>query len=208
MGRYYWDKKEEADHLKKIEIWTLNKWGYLDTKFRSGKITWTHNYSGDESSVGIQTVICDEKQYIRIHYTQTDHDTEEKRNFDYKIPLVTTPCYFGGTRFWFQCPWYKRKVYCGKRVGVLYKSGDYFACRHCYELSYSSKNENRRYSLFGLGKVLDLETKIEKLEDNITTYYYKGNPTKKYLKLIKLRRQYYGFDIEKAMRDMDRMLRS
>ncbi|MCB9798577.1 hypothetical protein H6758_02535 [Candidatus Nomurabacteria bacterium] len=209
MGRYYWNKKDEADDCKKIEIWTLKKWGYLDTSFRSGTITWTHGYSGNKSSVGIQSVMWkDEGQYIRIHYTQTDWRTEEKTDFDYQIPLTTTECHFGGIRYWFRCPWYKNGVYCGRRVGVIYKNGDYFACRHCYELSYASRNENRKHALSGLGRMLDLERKIEKLQEEITTPFYNGRPTRKYRRLIELKRQYYGFDAEKVLRDMDRMLGS
>lgn len=29
-----------------------------------------------------------------------------------------------------------------RRVGILAASGKYFLCRHCYDLSYSSQNEN------------------------------------------------------------------
>ncbi len=207
MARYYYNKKEEADDLRKIEIWTLKKWGYLGTS-RSGTITWTHGFSGKKNSVGIQTIFWSSNPQLRIHYTQTDWQTDEKKDFDYQIPLVTTPCNLGGKRYWFQCPWYKNGVYCGKRVGVIYKGGDYFACRHCYDLSYASKNVNRHYRLFAYGQMLDLEEKIRKLEDEVTTQYYNGRPTRKYRRLLELKRRYYGFDIDAVLENMEKLLKN
>lgn len=179
--------KSEADNTKKIATSFLKKNGYF-IGWRSGTITWTRSGIGGEhkSSVGIEVSLFNGKNYLRIHYTQTDRDTDEKKDFDYKIPLTTTPCRYGGKRYWFICPWYKRGVYCGKRVGTLYKDGDYFACRHCYELTYSSQKENRRYKLFGLFNVLALDKKIEELSKQIKRPYYRGKPTRKQKQLEKL----------------------
>ena len=138
--------KTEADDVKKIHTSFLNKHGYFNG-FRTGTITWTHGWSENKSSVSIQVFTFDEdNQYLNIQYTQTDNYSGEKKDFDYKIPLTTTPCRYGGKRYWFTCPWYKSGVYCGRRVGTLYKDGDYFACRHCYQLTYSSRKVNRKSS--------------------------------------------------------------
>jgi len=206
MGRYYWDKKDEADYCKKIEIWTLQKWGYLHTSTRSGTITWTNGFSGNESRVGIQSVMWKEEKYIRFHYTQTNLSTDEKTNFDYKIPLTATACTLGGERYWFQCPWFVRGIQCKRRVGVLYKGAKHFACRHCHNLTYASRNENRRHAFSGFGKILDLERKIEKLQEKITTPLYNGRPTRKYKRLLKLKRKYYGFDMKTTLQDMEKRL--
>lgn len=53
------------------------------------------------------------------------------------VRLETTPCRYGGIRYWFRCP----AVGCGRRVAILYGAGRYFACRHCYHLAYSSQRE-------------------------------------------------------------------
>ena len=183
MGRYYWSKKEEADSLKKIEMWWLKKYGYLEPNcWKSGGIKWTHGFSGQESSVGIQTSIMEDEKYLRIYYTQTNRDGS-KQDFDYKIPITTTPCYFGGKRYWFICPWYANGKYCGRRVGVLYLGGKYFACRHCYDLTYSSKNENRRYKSYPLFAVLGGYKKTEELEGKIKRRFYAGKPTRKQRRL-------------------------
>ena len=188
MGRWSHGNKTESDDLKKIPTSFLNKHGYFKG-WRSGTITWTQSWSGNKSDVGIEVSTYDGNGYLRIHYTQTDNGTGEKKDFDYKIPLTTTPCYFGGKRYWFTCPWYKNGVYCGKRVGTLYKDGDYFACRHCYNLTYSSRKENRRYKMFPLFNVLNLEKKIGDLNEQIKRPCYAGKPTRKQRRLEMLCRQ-------------------
>ena len=181
--------KQEADNIKKIATSFLKKNDFFQG-WRSGMITWTHGYSGDKNSVSIEvsTLECD--KYLRIYYTQTDRNTEEKKDFDYKIPLINTPCHYGGKRYWFICPWYKNGVYCGRRVGVLYKDGDYFACRHCYELTYSSKKKNRKYKHYPLFFALDIRMKIEELEKEIKRRYYANKPTKKQRKLSQMYGQF------------------
>jgi hypothetical protein len=179
--------KQEADNLKNISLAFLNKYDYFCGR-RSGTITWTRSgmWGESKSSVSISVSILGNEKYLKITYTQTDNQTEKKKDFDYKIPLTTTPCNYGGVRYWFICPWYKNGTYCGKRVGTIYKNGDYFACRHCYELTYESRNRNRRHGYFHLFNNFDLSDRIEKLENKITVRYYNGRPTRKYRKLLKL----------------------
>lgn len=190
MGRWSYSNKTEADDVIKITTSFLKKQGYFKG-WLSGTITWTRSgmWGESKSSVGISVSTLDGDGYLHINYTQTDNDTGEKKEFDYKIPLTTTPCRYGSKRYWFQCPWYKNDVYCGRRVGTLYKDGDYFACRHCYNLTYSSRKENRRYKMFPLFNVLTIETKIEKLQKQIKRPYYAGKPTRKQRRLESLYRQ-------------------
>jgi len=49
----------------------------------------------------------------------------------YTIPIVRTPCYFGGQRPWWLCP------QCGERVAVVYL-GKKIGCRTCLDLAYQS----------------------------------------------------------------------
>lgn len=192
MGRYSYGGKNEADDVKKIATSFLKKHGYFQG-WLSGTMTWTRSgmWGENKSSVGISvsTFNDDGDGYLRINYTQTDRDTKEKKDFDYKIPLTTTPCRYGGKRYWFICPWYKSGIYCGRRVGTLYKDGDYFACRHCYNLTYSSRKENRRYKLFPLFNTLTIRDKIDKLYEQIKRPYYAGKPTRKQRRLNMLYHQ-------------------
>jgi len=181
MGRYYWSKKTESDSLKKIQNWWLKKHGYLEDWGRLGIIKWINSFSGTESSVVIFTLAYGEDRYLRINYTQTDED-KNKKEFDYKIPLTTTKCYFGGYRYWFICPGYVNGVYCGRRVGVLYKDGNYFACRHCYDLSYVSNNQSRN-SRFPEWELLFKSDAIAEKKAQIRVKFWKGQPTRRYKRL-------------------------
>jgi hypothetical protein len=129
--------KSEADWCKKIEIW----WLLRDIKEKGGykytTVSWGED--GSRGSISVQVSVCDEEKYARFTYTQTDNSTGEKKDYDYKVPIVETTCHFGGTRYWFKCNLYKNNQYCGRRVGVLYKDGNWFGCRHCYELTYASR---------------------------------------------------------------------
>src|SRR3989344_3164442 len=174
--------KTEADNIKKIEASFLRKHGYFKDSWRSGAINWTNGWSGNKSSVGINVSTGDEK-YLRIYYTQTDNSTGEKKDFDYKVPLETTPCNFGGVRYWFKCFLHKRGVYCGRRVAVLYKDGDWFGCRHCYELTYESRNVSGRYKRFG--RIISFP-EIERLRAEAKRVSYRGKYTKKYLRYLRM----------------------
>jgi hypothetical protein len=52
-----------------------------------------------------------------------------------------TPCHFGGRRPWLICSGLAGR-YCGRRVAVLYASGQLFACRRCHGLAYASQQES------------------------------------------------------------------
>lgn len=173
--------KTEADSLKKIQIWKLKKLGFLKDFWAGGSLRWTNSRSEEIGSVGINVALSENERYLRIYYTQTDSDGN-KKDFDYKIPITNTPCYFGGYRYWFICPWYANGVYCGRRVGVLYKNGDYFACRHCYDLSYASKNQSKSKWSLMLDPIFKREDIAEK-KYQLRVKFWKGKPTKRYRKL-------------------------
>jgi len=75
-----------------------------------------------------------------------------------EVHLDWTPCNYGGLRPWFSC------MNCGRMVAVLYLGGKYFACRHCYNLTYTSCQESdsrfskflRNYDGFGGGEDMPL----------------------------------------------------
>lgn len=188
MGRWPWARKQEADRLLRLSVFDLRRWGYLGQS-KSGWLSWTDAWSDQKSIVGVSSSA---EGWVRLTYTQTNTETGEKRDFDYKIRLTPTPCYFGGERYWFICP----SAYCGRRVGVLYKGGNYFACRHCYDLAYRSQRRSRSSKLYALGRILDLETRIEWLEERRKRRYYRGRPTRKQRRIDDLyerTRLYYPF---------------
>ena len=174
--------RTEADRIKKISAHFLKENGYFKGWW-SGTITWTNGWSGTKSGVGIEISTMNEEKYLRIYYTQTDNDSGEKKDFDYKIPLITTPCNYGGKRYWFRCPMSRSGQYCGRRVSTLYKNGDYFACRHCHNLTYASRNASARYK--GFVNILDLD----EMEAKVKRTHYAGKPTRKYKQLLRMEEQ-------------------
>ena len=178
--------KNESDGLNKITTKFLKENGYFNGT-GSGIIKWTRNEPQGEnkSSVGIEILTEEGKEYLRIHYTQTEINTKSQKDFNYKILLTKTSCKYGGKRYWFICPYNNGEKQCGKRIGTLYKDGDYFACRHCYDLTYSSKKTNRRNKIFPMYNVLALERKLEGIIKQIKRPYYRGQPTRKQRQLEK-----------------------
>ena len=120
MGRYYWDKKDTVEDCRSISISFLKKHDYF-CGCRSGQIVWKNSSDEETGSIGVAVSIMDGDSYARLYYTVTDRDTGEKTDYDYKVSLTTTPCHFGGVRYWFICPLTTNGVYCGRRVAKLHK---------------------------------------------------------------------------------------
>ena len=143
MTRWFPNKKITVEECNRLEISFLKKQGFLEKGrlFRTGSIRWS--IDGQEiRSIGIRVNLGMEgswpghRNFLEFNYTITDSKTGEKTNCNYRADLVSTPCRFGGQRWWFLCP----IVNCDRRVGVLYLpyGGKYFGCRHCYDLTYES----------------------------------------------------------------------
>lgn len=172
MVNHYGKVKTEAYNLNRIEISWLKKNNYLDG-FREGTITWPGK-DRDKSKVRIQVYSDYEgKGYIRLIHKVIGSD-DFATTFEYNHEITSTKCHFGGHRSWFLCN------FCGKRVGALFRGSPCFYCRHCLNLTYSSRNENRRSEYYPLIRNKKLRAK----EKNIRVKYYKGRPTKRYQSLL------------------------
>jgi hypothetical protein len=195
--------KKEADGLKKISTILLKKYRYYkDISF--GAIVWNESKSQSNKRLGnvyVMASLSTQDIYINISYKLTNAYTGNIKSIDYKIPLTTTPCRYGGKRYWLICPCYKSGKYCGRRVGTLYLLGDYFACRHCHNLTYSSRNENHRNRFTSLLNVLTIEQKIEDISKQIKRHSYNGKPTRNQKRIDKLydraRKNYNNYERKK-----------
>lgn len=67
-------------------------------------------------------------------YSRSSNFYDTRSGDEQQIIIAWTACRFGGERPWFECP-----GSCGRRVTKLYALNSWFACRHCYRLSYSSQ---------------------------------------------------------------------
>ncbi|MHC4509557.1 MAG: hypothetical protein ACYTAO_11455 [Planctomycetota bacterium] len=181
MGRYYFDKKDTVEDCRSVSISFLRKHGYFSEPCcLSGTISWKNGFGEQTASIGILVSTMDGDNYVKFQYTTTDRDSGEKTEYDYKVGLTTTPCHFGGIRYWFVCPLSKNGVYCGRRAGTLYKApgAAYFGCRHCYNLSYESRNEPRLARPGGIGYPIKAERLYEELYEKTKRWTHRGKPTK------------------------------
>lgn len=180
MGRD--SEKFIVEDSKKITIWWLRKKGFINGNTH-GTMWWV--IDGDESTKSsISFTVDTDSLNMRFNYTQTSND-DEVRKMDYSQGLSTTKCNFGGERYWFICRLSKNGRFCGKRVGVLYKPPGqwYWGCRHCHNLNYYSQRLNHN-NIFC--EIMNLDDRIEKLENEIKRKFWQGRPTKKYKRLLKL----------------------
>ncbi len=182
MGGWNYKGKREADSLLNIRTKALREKGFFKNSL-TGVLSWTNSWTGNTNTVGLKTEINGETGYMRIYYSQTPEDGERK-DFDYKVPLTSTPCPYGGRRNWFICPLSVNGIHCGRRTNVLYKNGEYFGCRICHKLTYSRQNYGGRYK--GFISVPD----IEKAEEKVKRRYYRGKPTRQYRKVLKLNERF------------------
>jgi hypothetical protein len=155
MGRFSYSDRRTVEECKSITVKFLNKHGYFDDDVRWGGMSWTRNGEKTGSIAFVVSTLNDD-EYIRFQYTVTDRFSGEKTNLDYKVRLDSTPCYFGGRRWWFICPLVVNGRACNRRVGVLYLGGgQYFGCRHCQNLTYESSKENHRFDRIWLRAGID-----------------------------------------------------
>ena len=101
----------------------------------SGRINWSIN-GNPIGSIGYLVELDESPEYMRLYYT-----FNKTEDIDYKVYLTRTYPYFGGVRWWFECPG------CGKRIGTLYSppGSRYFLCRTCQNLTYQSCRESHRF---------------------------------------------------------------
>lgn len=173
--RHYWNKKLTVEDCHGLDTAKLREWGYLRNSFYSGGVRWTRN--GEKiASIGVS--VDGDNAALQVRYTNTNRETEEKTNFDYKILLEKTPCNYGGVRFWFLCP------HCGRRMRKLHLYGvRKFLCRVCLNLSYASRNAGGFFKMVGVtmsGSELD-ELMIKSRPS------YNGKMTRSWKRFLKCR---------------------
>jgi len=159
-----------------IHISKLKEWGYLNTKLiKKGTITWSSNGEKTASiSITVNTYI--EEPYIELDY---------KFNGDprkYNVRLVSLPSNLGKGRIWyFLCP------VTNKRCRKLYSIGGYFLHREAFNgCMYESQTQSKKYRELDktLGAYFKTDELYEQLYKKHFKKYYKGKPTKRYLRLI------------------------
>ncbi len=75
---------------------------------------------------------------------------------DRDIFVNTTPCNYGGERYWFECGT------CCKNVGILYFTGKTWECRKCGDLVYSSQQGTKTDFWYWYFRAFKVARKIDK----------------------------------------------
>ncbi len=176
--RYYYYRKATVEESCDLTVQQLKRYGMLESGFTAIPIEWVMNQTGKRTKIVIAVELSTDDPFAIFMYTLTDRDGN-KTDYKYTVSLVTTPCNFGGIRYWFACP------LCSRRVGGLYLVlGDaYFVCRGCNNLTYRSRNRCRIES-FG-----HTSRQIDKLRSQIKRWTWRGRPTRKVRRLRTLERK-------------------
>ena len=146
MGRYPYSDRLTVEACKSVSISYLKKEGYLDGGIWKVAMDWSRR---GKPTGGIDMIISTQKDdaNIRFLYThRTRRTPTQPTELDYTVPLVSTPCHFGGLRWWMRCPIEINGHLCNRRVAVLYLArGPYFGCRICHNLTYESSQESHKF---------------------------------------------------------------
>ncbi len=171
-----------------LSVFFLKKQGFLPQgeSWRTGGVKWV--LDDWQSNIGFRVRTNndgDDAGHIELIYTVTDAQSGEKTEFQYKIKLVTTVCSYGGRRYWFECPITRNDEYCGRRVGVIYNVGRLFGCRRCADVAYRAQFESGKFRVGSSTK-----PNIQSALAEAKTRYYKGRPTRKFRRYLRLRERF------------------
>lgn len=140
----------------------------------AGTILWTNSSSGQQTaSIGYKLRWTQTLPRLIFHYTAKPAfaSTDKATSLEYSVELDQTFPHYGGVRWWFICPLVVNGQPCQRRVSKLYlpPNAQYFGCRHCYDLTYSSAQTahvlDRRTDR--LGQSLALFDKLVRLEERV-----------------------------------------
>lgn len=177
---YYWQWRDSVENYKKIDISTFKKWWMLGEWIGYKKWTFSWSRSWEKNwNIWVEINKWSTSGYIRVFFTQTSYDWE-KKSFDYKISLVSTPCNYWGVRWWFLCPCKEN------RCSILYLQGNWiFASRKTLNLCYSEQKESKRYRYLWY-LMWDAFTKIELIRRTMKYPVRNWRYTRKARRIIKL----------------------
>jgi hypothetical protein len=142
-GRWYrWGVRDTVGGSRHIDVRQMHKEGCLSPGLRLSWAWWDRETGKRTAYIDVWT-----REGMVVLSYRVRRPGEEWKSVEEPVRLVWTPCYYGGQRPWFVCPGVVNGVPCQRRVAILYGTGTYFLCRHCYDLVYASQREGRDYRL-------------------------------------------------------------
>ncbi|WP_061084620.1 hypothetical protein [Chryseobacterium indologenes] len=177
MGRLS-NYPEEIERLKCISISDLRKLGHLEPNaFLNKSIYWTNQNGDRTSSIAVIIDTNETKGSITFDYTYN-----QSQKINYTVQLITRPSNLGNGLLWFfVCP--STFKVCRK----LHLNSGYFLHRTAFsDVYYEKQLQSKRWREWdkAFGAYLD-DGVYEELHKKYFKKFYKGKPTKRYLKLMK-----------------------
>jgi hypothetical protein len=120
--------RAKAEHLQRVEI---SIWQRRNLLQAGNFFSWSWNRGGERT--GSIAVKVHGEYSLALQYCITGDDGQ-RRDASQTIAIDHTPCHYGKTRPWFQCP------RCHSRAGLLFLRWGRFACRKCQRVSYTSQS--------------------------------------------------------------------
>ncbi|MET6999461.1 hypothetical protein [Chitinophaga defluvii] len=164
------------EERKNISITDLRKWKYLEPNtWKTGTLTWSRN-GNPNGCIGIIVVINDKEAYLTLSYT-----VNKEKAINYQVPLIKAASNLGKGYVWyFHCP------FTNKLCRKLYQYNDYFLHRSAINGYYEKQIQSKKYR--DLEKVYGPAFRVDKLYEELYSrhfrMFYKGKPTKRYLKIM------------------------
>lgn len=164
------------DECRIINISDLKKWGYLDpnTITYNGGMNWKMG-ENITASIGFSVNMVAETPYIELRYRVGGEE-----DIEYQVELTTVPSNLGKGKLWyFVCP------VTNKRCRKLYLIDKYFVHREACKVGgmYSSQTYSKwARAMIQTYKRLDSGSEIYQ---PYFKKYYKGKPTKRYLRIFR-----------------------
>jgi hypothetical protein len=136
-------KKTTVQSCFSIDVNYLTRKGILKPGVeRMGKLAWFWGANPTDIRFNLAYAVntASDEPHVRLIYRLVKTD----QLMVYSVRLTRTRQRLGGVRWWFLCPRVFNGQACSRRVGKIYlpPGGDYFGCRHCYNLTYTSVQQH------------------------------------------------------------------
>jgi hypothetical protein len=166
------------EELRTLSISFFRKNGYLIAgRRKSGTVTWSRNGT-QTAAINIQVDMGPFAQTITLKYRIGERSYNEEINF------VSVPSNLGiGVVWFFECP----KT--GKRCRKLYSSYGRFVHREASTGEFYEKQIESKYGrglMSSYGAIFAAEKANEEIHSRYFKRYYRGKPTRRYLRLNKI----------------------
>lgn len=194
--------KIQCEQCIKIPLPLLKKVGLLTPGLKAQTFFWRPDV-GDDSNLAVISKINNQDSFIEVLFRTKNVATGEvSPPIAIRLQLTSTPCFFGGKRYWLKCPIKQNGQACNRRIAMAYMREQEVGCRKCLKLSYKSQMESTGYTFWALDRYLNTLKRVHNKLQARRTKTYLGNPTRYLIKWI-VKTKYLHVLSEEALRVMD-----